>query len=144
MSPALLHYLGTSVCAQTATTKDRCYCTTNSPLTRQAKSFITPKSERKPHQWTSIGTMSQGHIFIMTGRSISMNSCRGICHRYAIPKTIRYESHYLMGRKRCVSCEVYMDYEGTYCPCCGSKFRLRPRYGKYRKKQLLLQKVKRI
>ncbi len=53
-------------------------------------------------------------------------TCRGICERFRSDKK-RYDD----GIKRCTACEVYLNYEGTQCPCC--KTILRPkRKAKYR------------
>ena len=31
-------------------------------------------------------------------------------------------------------CDIYLDWEGLYCPCCGFKLRTRPRGARLRKK----------
>ena len=37
-----------------------------------------------------------------------------------------------MGQKRCQVCEIYLEWQGTWCPCCGYRLRIRPRNGKYK------------
>jgi len=57
--------------------------------------------------------------------------CKGICERY------KAERHfgiglYVNGRKRCQVCEVYLEWDGYYCPCCRHKLRTKPHNGKYK------------
>jgi rRNA maturation endonuclease Nob1 len=62
-------------------------------------------------------------------------SCSSICIQYKalMPQHIgRYES----GQKRCNSCDVFLIWDGRYCPCCGDKLRLSPRSSKYKQKYL--------
>ena len=52
--------------------------------------------------------------------------CKGICCRYRAMKPAvggRYE----IGQKRCQVCEMYVSWEGIWCPCCGYKMRAKPR-----------------
>lgn len=64
-------------------------------------------------------------------------TCRGICHRHKAkkPKIGRYAA----GQKRCNFCNVFMDWDGLWCLCCGARLRLRPRNSKY--KERLKEKV---
>ena len=44
--------------------------------------------------------------------------CKGICHHHKptwMSQTLRYAN----GQKRCASCEVYLVWDGRFCPCCG-------------------------
>ena len=52
--------------------------------------------------------------------------CKGICLRH---KAIRpLNGHrYLIGQKRCQVCQIFIDWEGIFCPCCGYKLRITPR-----------------
>ena len=66
--------------------------------------------------------------------------CREICIKYGVknvsPKEIgRYES----GQKRCTSCEIYINWDGKHCPCCGHLLRTKPRNS--RGKNILTQKL---
>lgn len=48
-------------------------------------------------------------------------SCKGICiHHKAL-------SRYTFGHKRCRSCDLFVKWEGSRCPCCGFKLRATPR-----------------
>lgn len=53
-------------------------------------------------------------------------TCKGICPRYKASKQHgigRYES----GQKRCQVCEMFIYYDGLWCPCCGYRLRGKPR-----------------
>jgi hypothetical protein len=58
-------------------------------------------------------------------------TCKGICQRHKAIKP-RNGGRYLIGQKRCQVCEIYIDWQGTWCPCCGYRLRIRPRNGKYK------------
>ena len=63
-----------------------------------------------------------------------MMACRGICIAYKAGKpyaTTRYEK----GQKRCSVCSMYMIWDGSSCPCCGLKLRIKPRFSKSRQRQ---------
>jgi hypothetical protein len=52
--------------------------------------------------------------------------CKGVCHRYKAKwttQTQRYEN----GQKRCNVCEIFVNWEGIFCPCCKMLLRTRPR-----------------
>ena len=56
-------------------------------------------------------------------------SCKGICARHRAIKPLvggRYEN----GQKRCQTCEIYINWDGTHCPCCRNRVRGKPRHGK--------------
>ncbi|HEX7257139.1 MAG TPA: hypothetical protein VF242_03680 [Nitrososphaeraceae archaeon] len=55
--------------------------------------------------------------------------CKGICSRHKAmrPKT---GNRYLIGQKRCQVCQLFIDWQGLYCPCCGYKLRIKPRSSK--------------
>jgi hypothetical protein len=57
-----------------------------------------------------------------------MMGCKGICIRYKAdrPKSgIRYMS----GQKRCQICEIYLNWQGLWCPCCRCRLRGKPKKG---------------
>jgi len=69
-------------------------------------------------------------------------SCKGICVRYKAtggPGKGRYAT----GQKRCNFCEVFVQWDGSHCPCCGHQLRIKPRNKKYKEKlrDSLLTKV---
>ena len=70
-----------------------------------------------------------------------MNYCRGICVRYKPVCQTPSEGRYVNGQKRCQHCEVYIKWDGLYCPCCDNRLRTKPRNKKYKeifKKKVLL------
>jgi len=55
--------------------------------------------------------------------------CKGICCRYKAKcnfKRFRYNN----GQKRCNVCELFIIWDGKYCPCCGMCLRTRPKFSK--------------
>ena len=59
--------------------------------------------------------------------------CKGICHQHKptwISQTLRYAN----GQKRCQCCEIYIKWDGLWCPCCNYRLRSKPRNKKYREK----------
>jgi transcription initiation factor TFIIIB Brf1 subunit/transcription initiation factor TFIIB len=62
-------------------------------------------------------------------------NCKGICSRYEVSSiNLKESGRYEKGHKRCTSCYVFMDYEGTKCPCCGNKLRTKPKNSSGRNK----------
>ncbi len=54
--------------------------------------------------------------------------CREICIKYGAKKLSPKEAgRYESGQKRCTSCEVYINWDGKHCPCCGHFLRTKPR-----------------
>ena len=67
-------------------------------------------------------------------------TCKDMCLQYKArrpPNTRRYSS----GQKRCQICDIFINWEGIFCPCCGYRLRFKPRNKQW--KQKLLDKVKR-
>jgi len=64
-----------------------------------------------------------------------MATCKGVCVRYKAKIANRRGvgmGRYASGKKRCQGCEIYIRYEGLYCPCCARKLRTVPRNKKYK------------
>lgn len=59
--------------------------------------------------------------------------CRRICIRYKAYKPID-SSRYANGQKHCRLCNLFIQWDGLWCPCCGYRLRTRPRHSKYRAK----------
>lgn len=70
-------------------------------------------------------------------------TCKGICLRYKAEK-IHASSYYETGNKRCSRCEIFMEWEGNYCPCCGIMLRTRPKSTNDRYQLLLVRQSKRL
>ena len=50
-------------------------------------------------------------------------SCKDKCRNYD-PQAL---GKYADGFKRCSVCEVFLKFEGRYCPCCGVMLRVSPK-----------------
>ena len=59
--------------------------------------------------------------------------CKKFCTQFSVKKTTS-GSRYAAGQKRCQICEIFIEWEGTWCPCCGYMLRTHPRNNKSRKK----------
>jgi len=70
-------------------------------------------------------------------------SCNGICQRYRARKPVSI-GRYASGQKRCNSCGVFMNWDGSWCPCCNYRLRQSPCSGKYKEKYLQIKKKKAI
>ena len=60
-------------------------------------------------------------------------TCKGICTRYKAQKPVG-TGRYASGQKRCQICEIFIKWEGLWCPCCGYRLRTKPRNIKYKAK----------
>ena len=54
--------------------------------------------------------------------------CYGICIRH------KGSRGYATGNKRCNRCDLFIKWEGLWCPCCGYKLRTKPRHSKFKAK----------
>jgi len=53
-------------------------------------------------------------------------TCKGICSRHKAPRPVS-GNRYSTGQKRCQVCEIFINWDGLWCPCCGYRLRMRPR-----------------
>jgi len=60
-------------------------------------------------------------------------TCKGICTRYKAQKPVG-TGRYSSGQRRCQICEIFINWEGLWCPCCGYRLRTKPRNLKYKAK----------
>ena len=60
-------------------------------------------------------------------------TCKGICTRYKAQKPVG-TGRYASGQRRCQICEIFIKWEGLWCPCCGYRLRTKPRNMKYKAK----------
>ncbi len=60
-------------------------------------------------------------------------TCQGICVRYKAQKPVG-TGRYASGQRRCQICEIFIKWEGLWCPCCGYRLRTKPRNLKYKAK----------
>ncbi|HZA07911.1 MAG TPA: hypothetical protein VE619_09415 [Nitrososphaeraceae archaeon] len=59
-------------------------------------------------------------------------TCKGICIRHKA-----MTNHYSNGQRRCQVCELFIKWDGLFCPCCGYRLRTRPRNAKYKRRLTL-------
>ena len=57
--------------------------------------------------------------------------CKGICVRHKAMKPVGI-GRYSSGQKRCQICEIFLGWDGLWCPCCGFRLRTRPRNSKFK------------
>ncbi|MCH9657998.1 hypothetical protein K0U27_04770 [archaeon] len=55
--------------------------------------------------------------------------CKGVCNRHKATKP-REGGRYVVGQKRCNSCDMFMYWDGIFCPCCRHRLRTGPRNAK--------------
>lgn len=59
--------------------------------------------------------------------------CKAICLKYKAVGNFT-GGRYRHGQKRCQVCDVFIQWAGLWCPCCGYKLRSKPRNKKYKAK----------
>jgi predicted amidophosphoribosyltransferase len=67
-------------------------------------------------------------------------TCKGICIRHKAHKPIG-TGRYATGQKRCQVCEIFLKWDGLWCPCCGYRLRTKPRNLKYKAKLRARKKI---
>jgi hypothetical protein len=60
-------------------------------------------------------------------------ACKGIHNKYKRTRRVG-NSNYSDKIKRCTTCEVFLEWSGLLCPCCGYKLRTSPRSKNYKAK----------
>jgi hypothetical protein len=66
--------------------------------------------------------------------------CKGVCIRHKASGPISY-GRYATGQKRCQICEMFIKWDGIFCPCCGCRCR-GPRLFKDKAKLRIREKQK--
>ena len=56
------------------------------------------------------------------------------CTKYIAKGNSLEGGRYEQGQKRCPECEVFIEWEGLWCPCCGRMLRSKPRAKKLKHK----------
>ena len=64
---------------------------------------------------------------------LEIMTCKGLCGRYRAQKPVGV-GRYANGQKRCQICEIFIKWDGLWCPCCGYRLRTKPRNLKYKAK----------
>jgi hypothetical protein len=67
--------------------------------------------------------------------------CKGVCIRHKASGPISY-GRYATGQKRCQICEIFIKWDGIFCPCCGCRLRIGPRLFKDKTKLKIREKQK--
>ena len=69
-------------------------------------------------------------------------TCKGICirHKAATPSS---SSRYGSGQRRCQICEIFIKWDGLWCPCCGYRLRTKPRNQEFKAKLRTRDSLKR-
>jgi len=57
--------------------------------------------------------------------------CKGICIRHKAMKPVA-TGRYSIGQKRCQVCQIFLKWDGLWCPCCGYRLRSSPRNSKFK------------
>ena len=68
-------------------------------------------------------------------------TCKGICIRHKAQKPVN-SGRYATGQRRCQICEIFIKWDGLWCPCCGYRLRTRPRNLKYKAKLRSRESIK--
>ncbi|RMW35236.1 MAG: hypothetical protein EA443_03210 [Nitrosopumilus sp.] len=61
--------------------------------------------------------------------------CNGSCKKYKATSTSVDGGRYELGQKRCPECELFINWEGLWCPCCGRLLRTKPRAKRVRNRK---------
>ena len=70
-------------------------------------------------------------------------TCKGICIRHKAQKPVG-SGRYATGQKRCQICDLFIKWDGIWCPCCGCRLRIGPRHYKHKAKLRMKRKEKQI
>ena len=65
-------------------------------------------------------------------------SCKSICIRYRatkLPNKMRYAN----GQKRCQMCDIFIKWDGIWCPCCGYRLRTKSQSGRLKQVTVINQ-----
>ena len=68
-------------------------------------------------------------------------TCKGICIRHKAQKPVG-SGRYATGQKRCQICEIFIKWDGIFCPCCGCRLRIGPRLFRDKAKLRIREKQK--
>ncbi|TVP39704.1 hypothetical protein NARC_130043 [Candidatus Nitrosocosmicus arcticus] len=52
--------------------------------------------------------------------------CKDVCHLYKAYKDEYSKGYYSEGYKRCIECNLFLDWDGMRCPCCDHVLRIKP------------------
>jgi len=66
-----------------------------------------------------------------------VQGCKGICSRHRAIKPKYGGQRYTIGQKRCQVCQIFINWQGLFCPCCGGRLRNKPRNKKFKEMMML-------
>ena len=68
------------------------------------------------------------------------------CNEYCKKLRATINSHeggrYEQGQKRCSQCEIFIEWKGLHCPCCGRLLRTKPRATKLTRRLSLMRQAR--
>lgn len=67
-------------------------------------------------------------------------SCNDTCQNHKVKKP-KQGGRYEAGQKRCNSCNVFIEYDGLFCPCCNTRLRLSSRCAKLKEKFVKVSRI---
>ncbi len=70
-------------------------------------------------------------------------NCNNSCKKFQAKSNSAMGGRYEQGQKRCPECEVFIEWEGLWCPCCGRLLRTKPRATKPQRRLALMRKTRR-
>lgn len=71
--------------------------------------------------------------------------CREICKRYKYKKYNFGDEYYANGASRCMgSCDIWINWSGLYCPCCGYRLRKKTRHENQKIKRKMQRDARRM
>ena len=68
--------------------------------------------------------------------------CNGSCEKYKAKSNTLAGGRYEQGQKRCPECEIFMEWEGLWCPCCGRLLRTKARATRPKRRLALMRKAR--
>ena len=68
--------------------------------------------------------------------------CNGSCKKFKAKSNSNEDGRYERGQKRCHKCEIFIQWEGLWCPCCGYLLRTKPRSTKLKRRLSLMRRAR--
>jgi hypothetical protein len=83
---------------------------------------------------------SQIKLYLDVQQMYDLQRCKETCSRH---KAMRPSTglRYILGQKRCQVCQIFIIWEGLFCPCCGGRLRNKPKRSKYKQKVMMLNMI---
>ena len=52
--------------------------------------------------------------------------CQNVCIKFKYIRPTTYDKWYGPGVKRCSNCNIFILYDGNFCPCCRKQLKYKP------------------